>query len=155
MQRAATAPLARSLAGSELRLPLLLCRQAHADLRAAKPKLFKYFNLKTMSVETLRDMESTLKFQATGPFDAIAIWFDTRFAYGEGSRDSGAGPDVVVLSTSPAAPETHWEQALVVLPEVVPARPGQTVPITCGLRQSLANIRHYEVSIDIGELPGV
>ena len=77
------------------------------------------------------------------------------FRYGDGSRDSGAGKDVIVLSTSPTAPETHWEQALVVLPEVVPAQPGQTVPIACGLRQSLANIRHYEVSIDIGELPGL
>ena len=130
-----TSPLRRTLSGD--------------DLMATKPMLFKYFNLKTMQVSSVRSMRSTLPFTLKGPFDAIAVWFDVRFAYGTNSEDSGSGKDVIVLSTSPTEPFTHWEQAVVVLPQTVPTPEGAVVKIGCVMSQSEENFRHYEIGFEI------
>lgn len=47
----------------------------------------------------------------------VALWFDVEFS-------ARACPDApVVLSTSPAAPQTHWHQALLELPSPVELAP--------------------------------
>ena len=87
-QLIANSPLRRHLAASDM---------------VASPKLFKYFNLKTMKVESVQHMRSSnLPFVVNRSFDAIAVWFDVRFAYCEKSKDSGSGGTTIILSTSPS-----------------------------------------------------
>jgi len=123
------------------------CTLKEGDL-AAKPALFKYFDLKTIAVDQVKSMHSKLTFNIDKPFDSIAIWFDVRFAYGERSRVSGSGEDTLVLSTSPCEPETHWEQAVVMLPQTVSVAKGTMLPITCTIEQS-TNHRQYVVELSI------
>jgi|TARA_B110000003_G_C16566054_1_gene502418 protein arginine N-methyltransferase 1 len=129
-------PLRRHLAASDL---------------VSSPKLFKYFNLKTMKVESVQQMRSSnLPFVVDRPFDAIAVWFDVRFAYCDKSKDSGSGGTAVILSTSPKEEaRTHWGQAVIVLPQTVPAEKGQKLHISCEMGQSEPNHRLYEVSFNI------
>ena len=134
-QLIANSPLRRHLAASDM---------------VASPKLFKYFNLKTMKVESVQHMRSSnLPFVVNRSFDAIAVWFDVRFAYCEKSKDSGSGGTTIILSTSPRLAHTHWGQAVVVLPQTVPAGKGQKLHISCEMAQSATNHRFYEVSFNI------
>ncbi len=137
-----------------------LRRSLHANCLCAKPKLFKYFALKNLSALRLHHMQNELTFLVDkGKFNSVSIWFDVRFAYSEDSKLSGSGDGVVVLGTGPKDPHTHWEQAVVVLPEDINMKGSQSsasnvtgsnkVKIKCILAKSAENFRHYVVDLDI------
>jgi histone-arginine methyltransferase CARM1 len=78
----------------------------------------------TVTCEELKRFEVPFSFVAerTAIMHGMGCWFDIEFA---GSGKSGAGP--VVLSTSPAAPGTHWYQCRLLLPEPIAINRGQRV----------------------------
>ena len=141
-----------------------LRRTLKPDALCAKPKLFKYFDLKTLNVSRLDCMSSDLIFKMEkSSFDSVSIWFDVRFAYSETSKLSGSGEDVIVLGTGPKDKTTHWEQAVIVLPEDVDLGGGggndnnnndnnsntTKIKMKCILAKSIENWRHYVVDLDI------
>ena len=138
-----------------------LRRSLSAECLCAEPKLFKYFALKDLNALRLANMQNELTFSMKKcRFNSVSIWFDVRFAYSEESKFSGSGDGVIVLGTGPKDPQTHWEQAVIVLPEDVQVQddncsadlmpPSHSkIKIKCILAKSAENQRHYVVDLDM------
>lgn len=71
--------------------------------------VFHWMNLLDVDAKELDEIrfKEVVSTQTAGKHQGFCIWFDVRFP----------GEDSVTLSTSPQAPETHWKQCVVVLPE--------------------------------------
>jgi histone-arginine methyltransferase CARM1 len=80
----------------------------------------------------------TFRAERTALMHGMGCWFDIEFA---GSGAGGITP--VVLSTSPAAPGTHWYQCRLLLPEPIAVNRGQTVS---GSMQFMAN-EHFSYDL--------
>ena len=136
-----------------------LRRTLSAECLCAEPKLFKYFALKDLNARRLENMQNELTFSMKkSKFNSVSIWFDVRFAYSEESKFSGSGDGVIVLGTGPKDPQTHWEQAVVVLPEDIQVDDSSAdlmptshskIRIKCILAKSAENQRHYVVDLNM------
>ncbi|ETN66844.1 protein arginine n-methyltransferase [Anopheles darlingi] len=75
-----------------------------------------WLDLKEVTTEELDAFEAkeVLVGQRTGKLQGFCIWFDCTFPVGE---QGGRIPNDIVLSTNPVAPETHWKQTVIPLPE--------------------------------------
>uniref|UniRef100_A0A182NUP0 type I protein arginine methyltransferase n=1 Tax=Anopheles dirus TaxID=7168 RepID=A0A182NUP0_9DIPT len=75
-----------------------------------------WFDLMEVTVDELNsiDVKDVLVMQRSGKLQGFCIWFDCTFPRDE--LDQAAMVDVT-LSTSPTAPETHWKQTVIPLPE--------------------------------------
>ncbi|KAM8717611.1 hypothetical protein ACLKA7_004328 [Drosophila subpalustris] len=71
--------------------------------------VFHWMNLMDVDAKELDEIrfKEVVSTQTAGKHQGFCIWFDVRFP----------GDETVTLSTSPHAPETHWKQCVVVLPE--------------------------------------
>lgn len=71
--------------------------------------VFHWMSLMDVDAKDLDEIcfKEVIATQVAGKHQGFCIWFDVRFP----------GDDEVTLSTSPKAPETHWKQCVVVLPE--------------------------------------
>ncbi|XP_055637097.1 protein arginine N-methyltransferase 6 [Toxorhynchites rutilus septentrionalis] len=77
--------------------------------------IMAWLDLKEVTVEDLNtfEMKEVMVIQKPGKFQGICIWFDCTFP----TCNSDQLTDVVVLSTSPSSPPTHWKQSVILLPE--------------------------------------
>ncbi|XP_058057260.1 protein arginine N-methyltransferase 6 [Anopheles bellator] len=75
-----------------------------------------WLDLKEVTADELHEFEvkEVLVAQRAGKLQGFCIWFDCTFPTGE--RGGKVATDVV-LSTNPTAPETHWKQTVIPLPE--------------------------------------
>ena len=136
-----------------------LRRTLSAECLCAEPKLFKYFALRDLNAGRLENMKNELTFSMKkSKFNSVSIWFDVRFAYSEESKFSGSGDGVIVLGTGPKDPQTHWEQAVIVLPEDIQVDDSSAdlmptshskIRIKCILAKSAENQRHYVVDLNM------
>uniref|UniRef100_A0A182J705 type I protein arginine methyltransferase n=1 Tax=Anopheles atroparvus TaxID=41427 RepID=A0A182J705_ANOAO len=75
-----------------------------------------WLDLKEVTTEELNSIESkeVLVAQTEGKLQGFCIWFDCTFPTDE---TGGQTKTEVILSTNPSAPETHWKQTVILLPE--------------------------------------
>ena len=88
----------------------------------AAPALVASIDCATARVADLyADLGGHLAFPCTrtGMCHGFALWFETAFP-----ADDGAA--AVTLSTAPGAPRTHWQQSVLLLPEMLAATAGAT-----------------------------
>lgn len=71
-----------------------------------------WFDLKEITLEDVNelDFKEVIVIDKPGRYQGVCIWFECEFPI----NDLG---NSVVLSTSPMAPETHWKQTVVILPD--------------------------------------
>ncbi|XP_030561456.1 probable protein arginine N-methyltransferase 6.1 [Drosophila novamexicana] len=71
--------------------------------------VFHWMSLLDVNAKDLDEIcfKEVVATQIAGKHQGFCIWFEVRFP----------GEETVALSTSPLAPETHWKQCVVVLPE--------------------------------------
>ncbi|KAH8306682.1 hypothetical protein KR044_006525 [Drosophila immigrans] len=71
--------------------------------------VFHWMNLLDVNSSELNEIrfKEVVATETAGQHQGFCIWFDVRFP----------GEKGITLSTSPLAPETHWKQCVVVLPE--------------------------------------
>lgn len=95
---------------------LRLQKSTRPEITQLKPKdllhegiVFHWMNLLDVSAQELDEIrfKEVVATQVPGKHQGFCIWFEVRFP----------GEETVTLSTSPLAPETHWKQCVVVLPE--------------------------------------
>jgi type I protein arginine methyltransferase len=122
---------------STLTQPLVAPVEQAALMSAAAE--IKAFDLATMTVEDI-DFHSNfaLTFDKAGECHALVLWFDTPFS----ERFCKEQP--CVLSTSPAAPQTHWVQVVFVLEKLLVVEPGQQLRCRCSFARSQ---RHRSIGI--------
>ena len=78
-----------------------------------------------------------------GLIHGIGVWFD---AYFYGSNQ------LVVLSTSPASPATHWHQSRLLLTQPLGVNPGQTVTGSLTFKFNAEQTFDVKLSVCIPEL---
>lgn len=104
---------------------------------------------------TLKDVQSFSKdFNFEIPQSCTAhgfvSWFDVVFE--PGISESAEGKHLT-LSTSPYAEETHWKQTVFNLPAPLLIDKGDVVKCRMELAQDSKNKRHYNISIELLEVP--
>ncbi|KFB43014.1 AGAP008846-PA-like protein [Anopheles sinensis] len=75
-----------------------------------------WLDLKEVTSEELNSIEAkeVLVAQREGKLQGFCIWFDCTFPAAESDEQMSSE---VILSTNPSAPETHWKQTVILLPE--------------------------------------
>eukprot|EP01060_Flectonema_neradi_P010093 TRINITY_DN17221_c0_g1_i1.p1 TRINITY_DN17221_c0_g1~~TRINITY_DN17221_c0_g1_i1.p1 ORF type:complete len:357 (+),score=73.90 TRINITY_DN17221_c0_g1_i1:55-1071(+) len=98
------------------------------------------FDLTTVRLIDLVSISQTLKFTTNNqPTSAVTIWFDVFF------------PNTT-LSTSPAAPPTHWKQTTILLPVSNPIPANSSLSVAFSIDQDLSdNHRCYSLSVELQE----
>lgn len=89
----------------------------HPDNLLHEGLLVHWMNLKEVDSAELEELvfEEVLTTEVSGVHQGFCIWFDCTFP-----SSSGSDSDIenrIVLSTSPHAQKTHWEQCVLVLPD--------------------------------------
>ena len=77
-------------------------------------------------------------------FRSLVLWFDCEFAPANVEKWRH-----LTLSTSVAAPKTHWKQTVVMLPEEMDVEEGDVVGWRLEMGQGEENKRHYGISVEI------
>jgi hypothetical protein len=95
------------VAAQQLAEPVVTCIQE--SQLVAPPAEVARLDLSKVSIGELSELGGCCRFKAqrSAIVHGWALWFTCHFA-----------PTNVVLSTSPASPQTHWKQSVVLLPEV-------------------------------------
>lgn len=105
-----------------------------------------WFDLKEVSSDDLSEIWFKEVIVATSPgcYQGLAIWFECEFP----ASDSGAS---VVLSTSPFAPQTHWKQTVIVLPDHAQDDLEERDPIafSLSLKRNPLNRRQYNIEMTL------
>ena len=108
-----------------------------AERLSSSPQTIASFDLTKIRLIDLVSISETLKFKSNNqPTSAVTIWFDVFF------------PNTL-LSTSPAAPPTHWKQTTILLP-TDPICPNSDITICVSIDQDLTdNHRCYSLSVEL------
>lgn len=98
--------------------------------------------------EISRDDMSEINFKevivasSAGRYQGVCIWFECEFPPDD-SRNS------VVLSTSPLAPQTHWKQTVIVLPDHAQDDVEERDPIAFSLTLKRNQLNHRQYNIEM------
>lgn len=116
----------------------------------AEPEIFYEFDLKTVCLSDVQNINQTLTFTVTKSclLHGFASWFDVEFK-GPTGKTPGQSTKVVTLSTSPATRETHWKQTVIFLPAAMTLEEGDQVTASIDLSQDDSNKRHYNITMEI------
>ena len=101
-----------------------------------------------------RSFASVTALDAT-QYQGVCLWFDCTFQPPEEAKteeqeeeENGSG-QVVVLSTSPSAPATHWKQTIIRLPAPIDVEEGDIIGWELSLEQDAHNPRRYVIQLDL------
>ncbi|EDV32455.1 uncharacterized protein Dana_GF14044 [Drosophila ananassae] len=104
--------------------------------------VFHWMNLLDVTVDELNCIEfkDVVALQKNGNHQGFCIWFEVRFP----------GDNSVVLSTSPEAPQTHWKQVVLVLPEEICENMEAREPVAFKIcmKRSGDDARKYNLEVD-------
>ncbi len=108
--------------------------------------VMSWFDLKEVSLDDVSEInfKEVIVASSAGRYQGVACWFECEFP----PDDSGAS---VVLSTSPFAPQTHWKQTVVVLPDHAQDDLEERDPIAFSLtfKRNQLNQRHYNIEMTL------
>ncbi|CAF0747952.1 unnamed protein product [Didymodactylos carnosus] len=101
-------------------------------------------DLKTVKHDDIRQIKSYCEFYIEEDciISGFAFWFDCYFSSNNFNIIHSA-----VLSTSPAAEKTHWQQSLVLLNDNIYPVKGDIIPVHIKLKQQKQNHRQYKLSL--------
>lgn len=113
-------------------------------------QLIQSIDLRTVRIDELRSMRAFCEFHIdnTCIISGFCFWFDCYFS----STNNSSILRSTRLTTSPHSPKTHWKQTLVFLPEDIYPLKDDIVPVHIKLKQSSANRRQYNLTIDIKKI---
>ena len=100
-------------------------------------------DLKYVDAEDVLTIPGRFRFelQQYAILHGFACWFDVEF---EGDVD-------VTLGTGPEAPETHWQQTVMLLPDALMVNKGDSLACSMLLTQDSTNPRRYNICIEVDE----
>ncbi|TDG47298.1 hypothetical protein AWZ03_006291 [Drosophila navojoa] len=105
--------------------------------------VFHWMSLLDVSTQELDEIrfKEVVATQKPGKHQGFCIWFEVRFP----------GEESVVLSTSPPAPETHWKQCVVVLPEESCETLDEKSPVAFQIlmKRSANDARKYNLEVEL------
>ncbi|XP_037025585.1 protein arginine N-methyltransferase 6 isoform X2 [Bradysia coprophila] len=108
--------------------------------------VMSWFDLKEVSQDDLSEInfKEVIVTSSAGRYQGVCIWFECEFP----ADDSGVS---VVLSTSPFAPQTHWKQTVVVLPDNAQDDLEERDPIAFSLtlKRNPLNQRQYNIEMTL------
>ncbi|XP_025089637.1 probable protein arginine N-methyltransferase 6 [Pomacea canaliculata] len=151
-----------------LREPVTTKLEQHQVL--ASPQTVAEFDLNTVTLVEVQAVSRCLTFKAekSSTVHGFVLWFDVDFAVKQGSplkntnSQSSDGvnsqlPEVhnwtvispSILSTSPASPETHWKQTVIILPQAVSVDANDAIGCRVDLEQDTTNKRHYNITLEL------
>lgn len=103
-----------------------------------------WLDLNDVTVDDLKEFhfKEVIVVQNPGKYQGVSLWFDVEFP----PNDDG---DMVILSTAPSSPATHWKQTVIALPDHVQDDMEEREPIAISLsmRRNEENERHYNLEI--------
>lgn len=76
--------------------------------------------------------------EKSGIYQGVCFWFEVQFQ----SADNK-------LSTSPASPQTHWKQTIIVLPTQIEVEEGDAVMFNVQFKRNSSNSRHYSINLEM------
>lgn len=140
--------------------PLTLALDQHQVV--ASPQIIAEFHLKTVKLADVQVIKQKLTFNLQMPtkVHGFALWFDVDFkVYNAPDSKTGkkAGGDKwtvippTILSTSPAAPVTHWKQTVIMLPRTLSIDAGDSFSCCVVMAQAPMNKRHYNITLEMVE----
>lgn len=91
------------------------------------------------------DMQAIVTPQRDGKLQGICVWFDVSFPIIDHRHPS----ETVILSTSPASPETHWKQFVAASQVEVELTQGCPVLMSLTFTMDVLDRRKYNVSFEI------
>ncbi|VVA98313.1 unnamed protein product [Arabis nemorensis] len=139
------------------------------------PEVVKHIDCKTIKIQELDSVTARYKFKSMmrAPMHGFAFWFDVEFSgpasspdkktsatsvasgtssispSGEGNLKKRTNPsDALVLSTSPEAPPTHWQQTIVYFYDPVDVEQDQLIEGSVTLSQSKENRRFMNIHLE-------
>ncbi|CAF1031280.1 unnamed protein product [Didymodactylos carnosus] len=112
-------------------------------------QLIYSIDLKTIKHDDIKQIKSYCEYYIEEDciISGFAFWFDCYF-----SSNNSNILHSVVLSTSPSAQKTHWQQTLVFLKENIYPVNGDVIPVHVKLKQEKQNHRHYKLSLVLKEI---
>lgn len=103
-----------------------------------------WLDLNEVSVADLNEFtfNEVVVVQRSGRYQGVCIWFDVEFPANEEGES-------VTLSAAPHAPNTHWKQTVIPLPEDVleDVEPRYPIALNVILRRNEQNTRHYNLEL--------
>ncbi|KAG2306324.1 hypothetical protein Bca52824_026072 [Brassica carinata] len=135
------------------------------------PEVVKHIDCQTIKIQELDSVTARYKFKSMmrAPMHGFAFWFDVEFsepakntsatsvANGssaispstEGNQKKRSNPsDALVLSTSPEAPPTHWQQTIVYFYDPIDVEQDQVIEGSVTLSQSKENRRFMNIHLE-------
>ncbi|CAN8258705.1 unnamed protein product [Cochlearia groenlandica] len=139
------------------------------------PEVVKHIDCQTIKIQELDSITARYKFKSMlrAPMHGFAFWFDVEFSGPASSSakntivtsvDSGSSSmspsvegnqkkrtnpsDALVLSTSPEAPPTHWQQTVVYLYDPIDVEQDQVIEGSVTLSQSKENRRFMNIHLE-------
>ncbi|CAH8328912.1 unnamed protein product [Eruca vesicaria subsp. sativa] len=135
------------------------------------PEVVKHIDCQTIKIQELDSVTAKYKFKSMmrAPMHGFAFWFDVEFsepakntsatsvANGsssispsrEGNQKKRSNPsDALVLSTSPEAPPTHWQQTIVYFYDPIDVEQDQIIEGSVTLSQSKENRRFMNIHLE-------
>ncbi|XP_034101607.1 LOW QUALITY PROTEIN: protein arginine N-methyltransferase 6 [Drosophila albomicans] len=105
--------------------------------------VFHWMNLLDVDSKDLDEIrfKEVVSTQFAGKHQGFCIWFDVRFP----------GEEAITLSTSPLAPESHWKQCVVVLPEENCEHLEENSPVafTILMKRNPNDARKYNLEVEL------
>ncbi|XP_030384372.1 protein arginine N-methyltransferase 6 [Scaptodrosophila lebanonensis] len=103
--------------------------------------ILHWMSLLDINAEELNEIrfKEVLATQTAGDHQGFCIWFEVRF------------PDDSVLSTSPLAPETHWKQCVILLPQNACEKLEEKSPVAfqISMKRSANDDRKYDLEVEL------
>lgn len=122
--------------------------QIDADCLLHEGTVVSWFNLETVTLEELDNinLQEVVATQKGGHHQGFCLWFDCGFP-----SSSGNFEDMTVFSTSPKAPETHWKQCVIVLPENACEQVEENTPIAfkLSMQRNPNDPRKYNLEMEL------
>lgn len=108
-------------------------------------EIIKEFDLYTATVDEL-DFETniTLIFNRDAQVHAFVCWFDAQFTRCKPPR----GREVLQLSTSPRAPQTHWRQVMFFLDPVIQAEYNKALQVNIKVQKNKTYHRDLDIQFE-------
>ncbi|CDY24566.1 BnaC05g32500D [Brassica napus] len=135
------------------------------------PEVVKHIDCQTIKIQELDSVTARYKFKSMmrAPMHGFAFWFDVEFSepakntnatsvangsssispFTEGNQKKRSNPnDALVLSTSPEAPPTHWQQTIVYFYDPIDVEQDQVIEGSVTLSQSKENRRFMNIHLE-------
>ncbi|EGC39266.1 hypothetical protein DICPUDRAFT_27193 [Dictyostelium purpureum] len=126
-------------------LPAPLVEHLEKDQLVLKEKTILQVDFNTVKIKELEDIIID-KIDFVFPSDkkpkeihGFCIWFSCYF---DGSKKT------IELSTAPGAPETHWKQTTILMPQGIQLEGGETMTCRLQMKQDEENRRRYELNFE-------